>query len=321
MHEALDGDGVVLDALVEQLVGGRVAEVVGEALELAHGRAIERRLDRSLAAGALPREAHAVGGQQSRQRMHEHRLDAERVGDQAGVLPAGRAEAVQRIFGNVVAALHGDLLDGVGHVLDRDANGAVGDLLGRTSVANLGRELGEGAAHRFGIERLVVRRPEDPREKPRVELAEHDIGVGDGERPAAAVALGTRIGAGARRADAEACAVVSDDRAAARRHRMHAQHRHGEAHAGDLRLEGALVLAGEMRDVGRRAAHVEADDAVEAGALARLRHADDTAGGTRQDRVAAAERLRRLEAARRRHEQQVRIHRCAEVSAAETRST
>ena len=97
-----------------------------------------------------------------------------------------------------------------------------------------------------------------------VELAHHDVGIGHGERAAAAVALGPRIGAGALGADAEARAVVGDDRAAAGRDRMHAQHRHGEAHARDLRLERALVVAGEVRDVGRRAAHVEADDAVEA---------------------------------------------------------
>ena len=93
-----------------------------------------------------------------------------------------------------------------------------------------------------------------------LQLAEHDVGVGDGERPAAAVAGRAGIRAGALRADAEARAVEGADRAAARRDGVDRHHRRAHAHAGDLGLEGALVLAGVVRDVGRGAAHVEADD-------------------------------------------------------------
>ena len=59
-----------------------------------------------------------------------------------------------------------------------------------------------------------------------------------------------------------------------------------------------------MRHVGRRAAHVEADHAVEAGALAGARHADDPARGTRQDRILAVEAARVGEPAVRLHELQ-----------------
>ena len=229
--------------------------------------------------------------------MHEDRLHAERVRDETGVLAARGAKAVQRVAGHVVAALDRDLLDGVGHVLDRDADCAVGDLLRRAPVADLGRQLLEGRAHGVRVERLVAVGPEDRRKVRRVELAQHDVGIGHGERAAAAVAPRPRIGAGALRTDAEARAVVGDDRAATGRDRMHAQHRHREAHARDLRLERTLVGAGEMRDVGRRTAHVEADDAGKARALCRLRHADDAARGARKDRIAPAERVRRLEAA------------------------
>ncbi len=151
------------------------------------------------------------------------------------------------------------------------------------------RQLREGRAHGIGVERLIVPGPKIAGKYAAIELADHDVGVGHGQRAAAAVALGPRVGAGALRPDAKARAVVGEDRAAARRHRMHAQHRHREAHARDLRLEGALVVAGKVRDVRRRAAHVEADDAVEAGALRRLGHADHAAGGAGEDRVAAAE--------------------------------
>ena len=88
--------------------------------------------------------------------MDQHRLDAERVGDEAGVLAAGAAEAVQRIFGDVVAALDRDLLDGVRHVLDGDVEEAVGDLLRRAAVADLCGELGEAGADGLGVERLVA---------------------------------------------------------------------------------------------------------------------------------------------------------------------
>ena len=66
---------------------------------------------------------------------------------------------------------------------------------------------------------------------------------------------------------------------------------------GDLRLERALELAGEVRDVGGRAAHVEADDAVESCPLRGAHDADDAARGAREDRVLALEPPRVGEAA------------------------
>lgn len=57
----------------------------------------------------------------------------------------------------------------------------------------------------------------------------------------------------------------------------------------DLRGEDTFVLAREVRDVGGGAAHVEADDPVEAGELRHAGHADDAAGRAGQDGVLAAE--------------------------------
>ena len=54
-------------------------------------------LDRLLARGADVGKAHAVGREQRRERMDQHRGHAERVGDEAGMLAAGAAEAVERI--------------------------------------------------------------------------------------------------------------------------------------------------------------------------------------------------------------------------------
>ena len=70
--------------------------------------------------------------------MDQHRFHAKRVGDEAGMLAAGTAKAVEQILGDIVASLHGDLLDGVGHVLDGDGDEALGDGLGCSAIADLG---------------------------------------------------------------------------------------------------------------------------------------------------------------------------------------
>ncbi len=231
---------------------------------------------------------------------------AERVGDQTCMLAPGAAEAIERIARHVVAALHRDFLDGVRHVLDRDLDEPVGHLFGRAAVADLARQFDERRAHGLGVERLVLAGPEDLRKKFRDQLAGHDIGVGERQRPAAAVALRAGIGAGRIRPDPESRAVEMQDRAAARRNRVDQHHGRAHAHAGDLGLEGALVLAVEMADVGRSAAHVEADQPRESRGAAGLRHADHAAGRARQDGVLALEQIRGREPAGRHHEHETR---------------
>ena len=133
---------------------------------------------------------------------------------------------------------------------------------------------------------------EHAREEPGIELADHHVAVGDGERPAAPVRRGARVRARGFRADAKARAVERADRAAARRDGVDLHHRRAQPHARDLGDERPLVLAGPVGDVGRRAAHVEADDAVEPGEPRDLDRADDAAGRPRQDRVLALEAVR-----------------------------
>ena len=153
-----------------------------------------------------------------------------------------------------------------------------------------------------------------------LDLADGDVGVGHGERAAAPVRGRPGIGAGAVRPDPEARAVEAEDRAAAGGDGVDRHHRRAHPHAGDLGLEGALELAGVVADVGRGAAHVEADDADRAlrcppsvaglGTPARraravAHHADDAARRPGEDRVLALERLGIGEAARRLHEVEV----------------
>ncbi len=289
-------------ALADNFLLRRAAEPRADALDGGERFRPERQLDRLLPRRADVGEPHAVGRQQRRERVDQHLGHAQRVGDQAGVLAAGAAEAVERVAGHVVAALHRDLLDRVGHVLDRDLDEAVGDLFGLTAVADFLRQIGEGVAHGVRVERQVLRRAENPREEIRDQFADHHIGVGDRQRAVAAVALRPGIGARRIRTDAKAGAVEMQDRAAAGGDGMNEHHRRAHAHAGDFGLEGALVFAVEMRDVRRCAAHVEADQPVEAGLVPGLRHADHAARGSRQDRVLALEQFGRGQAARRHHE-------------------
>ena len=286
--------------------GGR--ELVNRRLELRHQRVLERRLERPLAERAHIRKAHAVGREHARQGMHQHPRQAQRIGDPAGVLARRPAEAAEHVARDVVAALDRDLLDRIGHVVDRDREAAVRQLLrrppGPRRVLDRGREVFELLPDDPAVERLVRARAEYVREKTRVQLADQDVGVGHGQGAALPVAGGAGIGAGRVRPDPEAGAVEREDRAAAGGDRVDRHHRRPHAHARDLGLEGTLVLAGVMRDVGRGAAHVEGDDLPEARERARPDPADDAAGRSREDRVLALEQLRVDQAAARLHEHQ-----------------
>ena len=152
-----------------------------------------------------------------------------------------------------------------------------------------------------------MRRPEDLGEELRHELSHHHIGVGDGERPAAPIAGRPRIGARGIGADAEARAVIKEDRSAAGRDGMDQHHWRAHAHACNHAFEGPLVYAVEMADIGRGAAHVEADDAGEAGDARGLNRADHPARGPRQNGVLALEQMRRGQPARGLHEQESRV--------------
>ncbi len=114
--------------------------------------------------GALLRDADAISGQDAGQRMHEDGLDAERVGDAAGVLTAGAAEARQRKLRDIVAALNGYLLDRTGHVIYSDAQKTRSQLesvqTGLPRGCDLPAKAGESRLDGTGIDRLIGCRPE-----------------------------------------------------------------------------------------------------------------------------------------------------------------
>ena len=233
-------------------------------------------------------EAHAVRRQHAGERMDEHARHAERVGDEARVLAAGAAEAAQRVLGDVVAALHRDVLDRVRHVLDGDLEEAVGDLLGRRALrrsrarsrAASARELARARRRRRAAASPSA--PNTVRKERRVELADHHVAVGHRQRTAAPI----------RRRARDSRPPTPGRRESARRRTCRSSRRpprpcgcciigaRSRTPATSV-IERALVLAGVVRDVGRRAAHVEADDPVEAGEPRHLDRADDAAGRAR----------------------------------------
>ena len=290
------GAGVVF-----QRAGG-----LGQALDEVGG---EGGLDGLLAHRDDVGQPDPVRGQHAGQRVDEHLGHAERVGDGAGVLAAGPAEHVQDVPCDVVAALHRDLLDRVGHVRHGDLDEARRHLLGTAVVpggcGDLLAELCEQGFRDLGVERGVAARAEHLREVVGLDAAEQHVGVGDGERAAAPVAGRPGIGAGRVRPYPVPAAVEVQHRAAARGHRVDGQHRRPHPDPGDLRLVFALELAREVRHIGGGAAHVEADDVVEAGLLRGPGHADDAAGRAGHDRVLAAEADRVGQAAVGLHEQQL----------------
>ncbi len=219
------------------------------------------------------------------------------------MLPARPAERVEHIARHVMAALHRDGLDGARHVLNGDSDEAVGDFFRRAAVTELAGERLEGLAHRIFVELLVLRWPENMREEIGQELPRHDIGVGDGERSAAPIAQRSGSGASRVEANAEARAVIVEDRAAASRDRMDRHHRRAHPRPGHHALEAPLIGAVVMADIGRRAAHVEADDLGEACCPRGLNRPHHAAGGARQDGVLAPEQCRRGQPARGLHEE------------------
>ena len=92
-------DIVVFDALADQVLRQGARQFEGQRLEVAQGFRRKAALDRLLAARTNFREPHAVGREHAREGMNEDCGHVENVGDEAGVLPARGAEAVQGVCG------------------------------------------------------------------------------------------------------------------------------------------------------------------------------------------------------------------------------
>ena len=229
----------------------------------------------------------------------EEALHAECVGDEAGVLPPGGAECAEGVLGDVIAALDGDLLDGVGHVFHGDAEEAIGDLpeallggLGLGCRIVVGVDLigqgGKTLADHGLVDGEIPLRSEYRREEARDDLAHHEVAVGDRQGAATPITGGAGVGAGGFGTDPKAPVPEVRDGAAPGGDGVDAHDGDPHARIGDLRFEGALEGAGVMGDIGGGAAHVEADDLMETGLPGGSDRAHDAPRRSREDAVPAA---------------------------------
>ena len=258
------------------------------------------------------------GGKEPRRRRDDHAAHIERPGHLAGEQWTIATEGEQRERARVSPPLARHGPDRPDHVGRRDTEGAVGCLLdGQPKrIGDLGLE---SVARLLGLD---GQRTAD--QVLLVEIAENDIGIGDGDRLAAlGVADGARNRAGRLRADLKGTAFIeTHQRAAARadlreidRRNLERITRAGKQPRADhdpgadgifLGAQHAAVL--DHRRLCRRAAHVERDDPLERLGVGNGLRSDDTTGRPRLDDIDRAFRgsTVRGEAAIRLHQQQGR---------------
>ena len=235
---------------------------------------------------AVPRHVRRrdpLGREHTGERVKQERLDPQVAGDRTRVLASGAAEHHHRVLADVVPARDGDVADRLCHVLDRDAEEPLGDVFGGARRTEAAGDFGEGAVDPAPAQR--------DREAVGHDSAEYEVDVGERKLPRArrAVAQRPRVCAHAVGPDREAMSVVAADRSTAGRDGMDREHRRPDAHARDLGLVGTLELAAVPADVGRGAAHVEADRVREPEVLGDPSGGDDTPRRSGQDRVLAPE--------------------------------
>ena len=191
--------------------------------------------------------------------MRIHPRHAERIGNQTGMLAARTAKDGQRVFGDVMPARDRNLLDRIGHVLDRDVDKTFDHGFGRGRrhagrACDLVGERGKACAHDRDIERCIAIGAEHLWKMRGLQFAEHDVRIRHRQRSAAPVTRRPGVGAGRVGADAIPCAVEMQDRATARCHGMDREHRRAHAHTGDLGVERAFergqITPGKMRNIG-----------------------------------------------------------------------
>jgi hypothetical protein len=124
----------------------------------------------------------------------------------------------------------------------------------------------------------------------RLDASEEHVRIRDRQRPAVPITGRTRLCAGRLGTDLQAPARELEDRAAPGGDGVDAQHRRDDAHAADDRRRRSLEAVRMNADVRGCSAHVESDDALEPALAGRVGHADDAAGGAREDTVTTAKR-------------------------------
>jgi len=259
-----DGELIFRNALIFDLGLGVCCKTLRQLFQSGEVVGVKGFDDCLLTGGADIRKAHAVSRENAGEWVDDHGFHAEAVCHHTGALAASTAEAGEGVFGDIIAALNGDLLDGVGHVLNGDLLEAFSDFLAGAAIADFSSQCVEGVFDFFDCQRLVLVRAEDFREVVSVELGCHDVGVGDSERAAAAVTFWTRVCSSGIWTNLEATVFVMEDGTTTRSNGVDHHHWRAHANASHFSLKRALKLAVEVGHICGGTAHVEADELFEA---------------------------------------------------------
>ena len=205
MHPSIRRHGTPADLIPLQFRLSRRGQRIQFGVNVRQHASLELALDGLFTNHRLVSQPHAVGRQHASQRVHKHAGHAQRIRDQASVLPPGASKTLQGVPCDVIPTRHRNFLDGVGHLLHGNVDEALGHLLG--GPPGLGRQNGKLFTHYRIVQRLVCLRTEHLGEITRLHLADHHVGVCHRQRAAPAVTCRPGVGAGALGADAKSGAV------------------------------------------------------------------------------------------------------------------
>ena len=229
---------------------------VGEPLLLQLGAALtqqgqavgaQRQPRRALQQQPLLGHAEAIGGKHPRQGVEQHPPHSQHLSQAAGMLTASPAVAHQQGLAQVVAALDRDAAQGFRHRFNGDLQGPCRQPLRtdpRCHRGHLKRQLRKPSPHRFPICGLVALGAKHRWQGGKRQAAEQHVGIGDGERPAAAVSRWTGISSRRNRPNLQPPAVKAQHRAAASSHGVNRQHRSLQFQPSDL--GGRAALPGQI---------------------------------------------------------------------------
>ena len=141
--------------------------------------------------------------------MQQDGFDTKALGHAAGMLAARAAEAIQKIALHIMAARDGNFLDRLRHMFNGDIEKTFCDIFNAAPVIHVAGHRRKAATGCVRVKGCVLIGAENCRKIVRLQTAEAGIDIGDGERAAAPITGGPRIGAGRFRADPKARAVIA----------------------------------------------------------------------------------------------------------------
>ena len=313
-------------------------QTIPAAPQLAQQGRLQHPLHRRRAQRLLVRKTDAIGREHPGQGMEQHPRHPEPLGQGTGVLTAGAAVAHQHRCADVMAALDRHAPDRLGHPLQGDGAGALGERLRgerrwRSSdrpwttlrLRQLGDKRLKTPSRKGPVRGLIAAGTEERRQGSLRQTAQQQVGVGDGEGSAAAVAGRPWIRPGRLGAHLQPAPLKAHHRAAAGGHRMDRQGgglkleaRHGGFGLEfDARRAAALLclLHGPIRcaalqveHIGGGAAHVKTEDRPrrQAGGPGHGHRPGETTGGPGEHRVLGEQLLGGLQHTGRGHHPQPR---------------